>query len=150
MDDHAAHLLFSANRWECLKLINDTLSGGTTIVCDRYAYSGVAFTAMKGYDIEWCRSPDRGLPAPDVVFYLKLSIEDAMKRGGFGNERYEKREMQTAVKSIYEEHLMDDSWQIFDANQTVGELHAQLLAVAEKTIADAHHKPVGKMFTSAT
>jgi dTMP kinase len=148
MDDRAAHLLFSANRWECVKLMTEKLREGTTIVCDRYAYSGVAFTAFKGYDLEWCRSPDRGLPAPDAVLYLKLSIEEAMQRGGFGNERYEKKEAQTIVKRIYEDELRDEHWQVFDANQSVDELHAQLLAASERAIADARHKPLSQMFAA--
>lgn len=48
---------------------------------DRYAYSGVAYTAAKGIPLEWCKTSDKGLPAPDMVFYLKISVEDAMKRG---------------------------------------------------------------------
>ena len=36
-----------------------TLRAGTTLVVDRYAYSGVAFTAAKalpGLDLEWCKA----------------------------------------------------------------------------------------------
>lgn len=73
-----------------------------------------SLSSSQGYDIEWCRSPDRGLPAPDTVLYLQLSIEDAMKRGGFGQERYEKVEAQTVVKQIYEEKLRDETWQVSD------------------------------------
>lgn len=146
LDDRAAHLLFSANRWECVQLMLDKLRQGTTIICDRYAYSGVAFTAFKGYDLEWCRSPDRGLPAPDAVLYLELSIEDAARRGGFGQERYEKKEAQTLVKQIYEQQLRDERWQLFDATQTPDALHAQLLAAVERTIAAAAEQPLGKIF----
>lgn len=31
------------------------LLSGTTLVVDRYSYSGVAFSAAKGLDIEWCK-----------------------------------------------------------------------------------------------
>ena len=31
------------------------LKSGTTLVVDRYSYSGVAFSAAKGLDIEWCK-----------------------------------------------------------------------------------------------
>jgi len=31
------------------------LLGGTTLIVDRYSYSGVAFSAAKGLDIEWCK-----------------------------------------------------------------------------------------------
>ncbi len=146
LDDRAAHLLFSANRWECVQLMLDKLRQGVTIICDRYAYSGVAFTAFKGYDLAWCRSPDRGLPAPDAVLYLELSIDAAAQRGGFGNERYEKKEAQTLVKRIYEQHLCDERWLVFDAAQTPDALHAELLAAVERTIAAAADAPIGKVF----
>ena len=73
-DDAAVHLLFSANRWEAAKALKTRLGAGETLVCDRYAFSGVAFTAAKGtLDLEWCKNPDRGLPAPDAVIYLDVS-----------------------------------------------------------------------------
>ena len=40
-------------------LMEATLRAGTTLVVDRYAYSGVAFTAAKalpGLDLEWCKA----------------------------------------------------------------------------------------------
>lgn len=34
------------------------LKGGTTLIVDRYSYSGVAFSSAKGLDIEWCKVKD--------------------------------------------------------------------------------------------
>jgi dTMP kinase len=122
MDDHAIHLLFSANRWEkayaaiCLprrsqrdllllnlfrKYIRDTIAQGYTIVCDRYYYSGMVYSAAKNnmtLDLQWARQSDVGLPRPDKVVFLDLEPEQAEKRGGFGDEKYEKREMQKEVR----------------------------------------------------
>jgi dTMP kinase len=95
LDDHAIHLLFSANRWESASTIANHLRSGTTVVCDRYAYSGVAFSASKVksdttvaakdpvLNLEWCKAPDRGLPAPDCVIFLDLSPGEAEQRGGY-------------------------------------------------------------------
>ena len=47
LEDHVVHLLFSANRWEVERDIVDTLMAGTHVFIDRYAYSGVAFSAAK-------------------------------------------------------------------------------------------------------
>ena len=47
LEDHVVHLLFSANRWELQKEILETLESGTSVCIDRYAYSGVAFSAAK-------------------------------------------------------------------------------------------------------
>lgn len=39
----------------CRSLMETKLSTGTTLIVDRYSYSGVAFSAAKGLDIEWCK-----------------------------------------------------------------------------------------------
>lgn len=83
LSDEAIHLLFSANRWESAANLEATLAAGTHVICDRYAYSGVAFSsAKKGLSAAWCRAPDRGLPAPDAVLYLDLEPAAAADRGG--------------------------------------------------------------------
>merc|ERR1719223_490120 len=87
VDDHAIHLLFSANRWEAASTLSQHLSDGTTVICGRYAYSGGAFTSAKqkaNLSLDWCKAPDIGLPAPDAVIFLDLSPEQAKQRGGYG------------------------------------------------------------------
>ncbi len=71
-----------------------------TLVVDRYAYSGAAYTAAKrvpGCGLDWCRAPDAGLPAPDVVLFMTLPPGAAAARGGFGEERYEDERFQEQV-----------------------------------------------------
>jgi len=117
LDDHTVHLLFSANRWELASTIESDLASGTTILCDRYAFSGCAFTAAKGLPYDWCIAPDVGLPAPDLVLFLDISPDAAKSRGGYGEERYEKEEMQQRVREIFK-RLGDDfgsKWITVDA-----------------------------------
>ncbi|CDO69794.1 hypothetical protein BN946_scf184766.g39 [Trametes cinnabarina] len=105
MDDHAIHLLFSANRWELAPSIIESLNAGTTVICDRYAFSGIAFSAAKNkptMSYEWCRAPDIYLPAPDITLFLDVSPEKARERGGYGAERYENAEMQERVEHVFE------------------------------------------------
>ena len=85
LDDRAIHLLFSANRWEAVPNMTQTLAAGTTMICDRYAHSGVAFSSGKdaGLTVDWCKGPDLGLPAPDAVIFLNLSQEESEQRGGY-------------------------------------------------------------------
>jgi len=105
-EDHVIHLLFSANRWEQAKRITQLIEEGTTVVVDRYYYSGCVYSAAKhvpGMGLEWCRQPEVGLPRPDVCIFLDISAENAMKRGGYGAERYEKKEMQDRVRELFAE-----------------------------------------------
>jgi len=52
----------------------------------------------QGLSPTWCRAPDIGLPAPDLVLFLHISPSAAQTRGGFGNERYETPEIQLRVE----------------------------------------------------
>lgn len=52
-------------------------------------------------NIAWARKCDEGLPRPDLVVFLDLEIEEAERRGGYGEEKYEKREMQERVRELY-------------------------------------------------
>jgi len=115
-DDRAIHLLFSANRWESRDSLIKYINEGKVVVTDRYAYSGAAFSAAKGLDLEWCKGPDKGLPKPDKVIYLSLTTNEASKRGGFGTERYEKVEFQEKVKYQFE-NLIEKDWDIIDASK---------------------------------
>ncbi|KAM0832314.1 hypothetical protein ACQ4PT_064993 [Festuca glaucescens] len=80
LDDRTIRLLFSANRWEKRNLMESKLLGGTTLVVGRYSHSGVAFSAAEGLDIEWCKAPEVGLLAPDLVIYLDVQPESHLKR----------------------------------------------------------------------
>ncbi|CAM9522511.1 unnamed protein product, partial [Phaeothamnion confervicola] len=144
MDDHCIHLLFSQNRWEASNSIRATLNANTTVVCDRYAYSGVAFSAAKpGLSVPWCRAPDSGLPAPDVVIFLDLSPEDARERGGYGEERYEKEEFQRTVRQNFFALRQDDAasgsppWHVVDARRSVTDIAAEIERVALVAVAAA-------------
>ncbi|EJP67102.1 thymidylate kinase [Beauveria bassiana ARSEF 2860] len=104
MDDHAIHLLFSANRWEAAEEIKSLLESGTNIVCDRYTHSGMVYSAAKGLPglrLPWARAPDVGLPRPDRVVFLDLDETTARARGGWGDEVYEKAAMQRQVRRLF-------------------------------------------------
>ena len=37
----------------------------------------MAFSSAKGLDLDWCKTCDKGLPAPDCVIYLDMPVEVA-------------------------------------------------------------------------
>ncbi|KAI9236041.1 MAG: deoxythymidylate kinase [Podila humilis] len=147
LDDRAIHLLFSANRWEAMQAMKNKLREGVHLVVDRYAYSGVAFSAAKvtsvllsnsfqGLDLTWCKNPDRGLVRPDLTFFLDLPTSEAEKRGGFGEERYEKRELQEKVRRVFHE-LKGKEWVMVDARSSVQTMHEAILKTALEKIQEA-------------
>lgn len=127
LPDQSIHLLFSANRWELYQQILDDLNLGTTVILDRYIYSGIAYSLSKlkwnnvsgqMADVDWLYGPDKGLPKPDLTIFLTLSLEEITARALFGNERYENLEFQGIVKQNFLQLLdsLDETIKILDVN----------------------------------
>ncbi|XP_028100380.1 thymidylate kinase-like [Camellia sinensis] len=128
LDDHAIHLLFSANRWEKRSLMENKLRSGTTLIVDRYSFSGVAFSSAKGLDIEWCKK--------------------AAERGGYGGERYEQLEFQRKVARSYQ-ILHDASWKTIDAYLPIKDVEKQLQEVVLDCVTTCQKgKPLSQLWSS--
>ena len=122
--------------------IKSLLDSGITIICDRYAFSGIAFSASKALPqksspstsspltYEWCRAPDVSLPAPDLTLFLDISPEQAAKeREGYGEERYEKLEMQARVCEVFGKigkEMGAEKWVTIDAGRTREEVEKNI------------------------
>ncbi|MQM04399.1 hypothetical protein Taro_037201, partial [Colocasia esculenta] len=105
LDDRTIHLLFCANHWEKSSLMETKLRSGTSPVVDRYSFSGVAFSAAKGMDIQWCKASEEGLIAPDLVIYLDIPPE----QNGYGGERYKQIKFHRKVAHHYH-NLRNATW----------------------------------------
>ena len=139
-EDHAIHLLFTANRWESAQAIENWIRAGTTVIIDRYYCSGCVYSTAKEnptLDLAWCRAPEVGLPRPDLCLFLDISSEAAATRGGYGNERYEKEEMQHRVRGLYaqlREHKDEgEDMTVVDASKSLDEVEQEIRTAVEAT-----------------
>ncbi|EMR10237.1 thymidylate kinase [Pneumocystis murina B123] len=139
LEEHAIHLLFSANRWEISKKIRNDLENGITVIVDRYIYSGIAFSVAKGLNIEWCRSSDKGLPLPDGVIYLDICDKMASLRHNYGLERLETNTIQKKVRSIFKNmfeknHNTGYPWYWVDASNSIIQVKINVWNAAQDII----------------
>lgn len=132
LPDEAAHLLFSANRWEVAREMEQVLASGTSVVLDRYVYSGVAYSLAKDNlnDAQWLLNPDRGLPKPDLTIFLTISLEELSLRKGWGDERYEKEAFQAKVKECFLQVLNLDN----DPSVAIVDVGSLLIEAAESAL----------------
>eukprot|EP01083_Nonionella_stella_P302840 1045771_1 len=157
LDDRCIHLLFAANRHESKTDIINDLNNGINVICDRYSYSGIAYSSSKNIDnkmsVEWCTTSESGLPKPDCILYLNLSVDDAQQRGKFGEERYEKIEFQKSVKSAFDQIIQNEQlynphtkWNIINAKNSIDNIHKEIVGIADQTITslndDRNTKPI--------
>jgi len=104
--------------------------------------------------LDWCMSPDVGLPAPDVVIFLDLEMEEAEKRGGYGGERYEKRDLQIRVRKRFAELQSIDEkrgrvpWHVVDAKQSIEDVEKELASIVKDTVerVERDGAPVSRMW----
>ena len=140
-EDHVVHLLFSANRWEGASSIRAAIEEGTTVVIDRYYYSGIVYSAAKGrkdLSLQWAREPEIGLPRPDICLFLDISSEEQAKRGGFGNEKYETTAMQKRVRELfYKLQVLPDGQdiQVIDARGDAAGVEKDIMERVERMMA---------------
>ncbi|KAB1278786.1 Thymidylate kinase [Camelus dromedarius] len=132
-----------------LPLIKEKLGQGITLVVDRYAFSGVAFTSAKeNFSLDWCKQPDVGLPKPDLVVFLQLRLAEAAARSEFGQERYEDRAFQEQVLRRFHQLRGDTSlnWKMVDASRSIEEVHQEICTLSKDTIQAAAQRPLGELW----
>lgn len=120
---------------------------------DRYYYSGCVYSAAKKnptLDLTWARHPEEGLPRPDLCLFLDISAENAAKRGGFGEERYEKKELQDRVRQLFTEIRATSDGADFvtiDAGESLEHVEAAIKHQVDRCIdsVDASDRPLRRV-----
>lgn len=74
-------LLYCADHMDRTQhVIRPALQRGEIVLADRYTYTAFARDAARGFDPAWTRDLYRFSVQPDIVFYLHISPEEAVKR----------------------------------------------------------------------
>lgn len=108
----------------------------------------VSLILVQGLDYTWCKSPDIGLPAPDMTFFLSVTPAVAASRGGFGAERYESSSMQGKVRTLFDkigQEVGSRRWTVIDADQTIDKVELELGEKAVKVCANVDGQ-LGKLW----
>ena len=78
------------------------------------------------------------------MIFLSLSSEAAALRGGYGEERYEKEEMQRRVRGVFTQLQQDPKdpgdWRVIDASGTMEEVSDQIWSVVEPVLESVNHE----------
>ena len=95
--------------------------------------------------------PEIGLPAPDVILFLDMTIEQAKERGQFGEERYEKEEFQRTVRQRFQQLMEAEGsnvpWVVVDAARTIEQVEKDVQAQANIVLDKVHGgAPLGTLW----
>ena len=117
-----SHLLYSLNRHEKKNFMEEKLYNGYNIICDRYIFSGIAYSLANGLDYTFCLNTEQYLIKPDLIFYFDISITETNKRRkSLKTDIYETSNFQTKVKEAYSK-IKNKDWIIISSEQTPEEI----------------------------
>jgi dTMP kinase len=96
MNARVAHLLFSANRWACVPMLEQALSTpNSVVVLDRYRFSGLVYSHVAGgCPLEWCVQSDKQLVEPDLTFFLVPANHEELLRTRFCTHQQQQQQQE--------------------------------------------------------
>ena len=86
-----------------------------------------------------------GLPKPDLVCFLDVSEEVAMKRADFVSERYELTDMQRRVRENYA-RLRDPTWVTVSSDGTIEEVETEVFNIVIKELTKSDKGRIEKLW----
>ena len=130
-------LLYVANRHEKKPDIERALGAGTTIICDRYIASSVAYGEAHGLDPRWLTEIQRFLPAPDLSILLDIAPETAAQRKAAGRDKYERDlALLSRVRASYHRQAeTSTSWLRVDGERSRDAVRADVLTAVSTRLA---------------
>jgi dTMP kinase len=128
-------LLFTADRFEHSKRIEQTLEQGTTVVCDRYYHSTIAYQGAAGVDVAWLRDLQKFALKPDLVLLLDVDpTKSLMRVSGRTLTVFENRDYLSRVRELYLGFAGAGEMRLVDTGHPVDEVEAEVERLVEELI----------------
>jgi dTMP kinase len=125
-------LLFTADRFEHSKRIEQTLDQGVTVVCDRYYHSTLAYQGAAGVPVAWLRDLQKFALKPDLVLLLDVDPGRSLMRvSGRTLTVFENRDYLSRVRNLYLDFAREREMQIVDTGRPVDEVEAEVENLVE-------------------
>ncbi len=92
-----------------------------------------------------------------TVIFLDISVDEAERRGGYGEERFETKEFQEKVYKVYLQLKAEDEgeekgagtrWSVVDASQSVDSVAKEILKAASEAICRPRTEELGELWTN--
>ncbi|NPA96914.1 MAG: dTMP kinase [Crenarchaeota archaeon] len=120
------------------RVIEPMLRRGIVVVTDRYFYSTIAYQGAMGLEIDWLRELCRVFPKPDLAIYLRISVDEALRRiGARGCGRlsslFEKRSFLERVSRIFDELANSGELVVVDASKPLEKVVSECLSLTLST-----------------
>jgi dTMP kinase len=111
-------LLYVANRYEHRRSIEQWVTSGAVVVCDRYIASSVSYGEAQGLDPTWLEAVQHYLPQPSLTILLDIAPESSLARKQHDRDRYERDlKLLARVRDSYLRQAAQPHWLRIDGAQ---------------------------------
>jgi dTMP kinase len=133
------------------------LRAGFVVLTDRYIYSLMARSMVRGLDPVWVRNIHRFAPKPDAVFYLRIGLDELIPRAVFargfdywesGMDFYSTEDMydsfrkyQTSLLQQFDQLAEEFNFEVIDARPEPRVIFEQLKAGIDRILAPPVVRP---------
>lgn len=124
-------MLYAADRHEHYLKVKKALDEDKIVISDRYKYSNMAYQGANGVDPKWIEEIEKYSLDPDMVFYIRVRPESAMKRRKEKDLYEENYEFQKKVFDIYEILSKKYKFIVIDGEKSIEEIHKNILKYLE-------------------
>ncbi len=128
------HLLFSANRWEKKKEIENMLKSGMIIVMNRYWQSNLTYGVANGMDINWLLKLDEGLPKGDIVLVVLVEPSVSIKRAKVQDAFESDPQLATKAYENYLKFAKQYNWKVIDGSKSKEQVHQEIIRIIRKEL----------------
>ena len=138
--------------------IAPALRAGFVVLTDRYIYSLMARTMVRGIDAPWIRTAYSFALKPDAVFYLRIGVDDLIPRVVFGQgfnywesgmdlhpseDMYESfRKYQTSLLAQFDVLAEEYSFEVIDASADIRTVFERLRAGVGRVLSGEPREPL--------
>ena len=130
------------------KEIIPALKAGFFVIVDRYYYTAFARDIVRGADPSWVKKIYNFAPEPDLVFYLRMNLDDLLKRIikskggldfyesgrdiGMSTDLYQSFKLyQSKILGEYERMIDDANFHVIDAGGAIENVQKELRSVVK-------------------
>lgn len=118
--------LYVANRWERVREIESWLNDGYVVIADRYVPSGLVYGLANGLELEWMLNLEKGLPTPDLIIVVDVSVNIAFDRETTQDVYEQNKPLLTRVRKEYLRLAEEFNWAVVDGERAKHEVSNQI------------------------
>jgi len=120
-------MLYAADRHEHYLKVKKALGEDKIVISDRYKYSNMAYQGANGVDPKWIEEIEKYSLDSDMVFYIRVKPESAMKRRKQKDLYEENLEFQKKVFDIYESLSKKYKFIVIDGEMSIEDIYKEII-----------------------